>query len=166
MTLPKPMSSAAAACARGRRQRDPTQERRRHGEDHAIADLHRAAGAADSELAIILLDRRDNRTEANCSAGLAAFGCQKIDQAAIAAIDARLCGVSVIHPFVAQRQRRGALGVGRIVALDHAFDGVPHARVVRPGEMPPQEIGDGEILRQVPQRGMKLFVIGIARALL
>ena len=59
------------------------------------------------------------------NAVLAALRGQKINKGAVAAGDARLRSPSAIHPFVAKRQRAGPLGVGRVVAFDHALNGMP-----------------------------------------
>ncbi|MGY4414209.1 hypothetical protein ACVWW4_005945 [Bradyrhizobium sp. LB7.1] len=112
-----------------------------------------------------LLDRQHHATEAKNHAKPAALRRQEVNQRTIAAIDARLRRVPAVHPLLAQRQRGGALGVGRVVAFDHSLDRMAQPRVIIPGKMPAQEFGDGEIVPQVSQHGLQLSLMRIVAIL-
>jgi hypothetical protein len=70
-----------------------------------------------------------------------------------------------VHPFLAQRQRGGALGIGGIVALDHPLDRIAQVIILGSGKMTAQEIGDGEVVLQIPEHGMQLRLVRIVRVL-
>ncbi|MGY3455369.1 hypothetical protein ACVWW5_000819 [Bradyrhizobium sp. LM3.4] len=70
-----------------------------------------------------------------------------------------------MHPLLAQRQRGGALGVGRVVAFDHSLDRMAHRRIIIPGKMPAQEFGDGEVVVQLPKHGLQLRFMRIVAIL-
>ncbi len=56
----------------------------------------------------------------------------------------------------------GPLRIRRVVAFDHPLDGTPQRTVSGTGEMPSQEFGDGQILREVLQGPLEL---GLMRSL-
>src|SRR4030088_1260449 len=66
---------------------------------------------------------------------------------------------STIHPLIAKRQSAGPLGVGRVVALDHALDGVPQPSVLGAREISPQEFRDRQIVLQFSQRLAELHLM-------
>ena len=66
-----------------------------------------------------------------------------MDEGVIAAGDARAS--SAIHPLVAQRQDACPARVGRVVALDPPYDGIPQPSVLRPCKMLLKEFSDRHI---------------------
>src|SRR5258708_33519136 len=90
---------------------------------------------------------------------------QRCDEGAIAADDAGLRIPPAIHPFFSKRQGAGPLRVGRVVALDHPLNGMPQPTVLRTGETPSQEFGDGQIVLQFLQRLVELCPMRILRFL-
>src|SRR4029079_11883266 len=97
----------------------------RHREDCEIAHLLEAVCAPDQNILTALFDRGHGGAELDCGALSAAFLREKTDEGAVAAGDARLRPRSAMHPFVPHRKDAGLLRVSRVIALDHALDGMP-----------------------------------------
>ena len=139
------VGSGRHALARRRGQRDFGKERERHGQDRDIGLEHSAVVTARGDPVAALVNRRHGGVEMDRGSASAAFGCEMLDQRAIALGDPPVQTVVPGHPFVAQGEGAGTARVGRVVALDRPRDRPPQLIVLPFGKMRFEEFGNRQI---------------------
>ena len=167
MTLPKPMSSAAAAFARARagsaisRSSGSGTVRITRSQPCTSPPAQRTAGAPPVSS---IADHR--AAEAKRHAKPAALGSPESRSRAVAADDAplRMDARRPSIPRAAPASRR-ARGRRRRSPRPCARSNGAAASYSWPGKMPAQEIGDGEVVLQAPQRGVQLSLVRIVTVL-